>query len=106
MGESPSLLGWVDPVAAIILHTSIGDIDSVLVDGKFVKRRGQLVVPGYNSTRTRFLATAKRIQGIWKEMPFSDLAAGVPFLGPYLAATAETVDTLRGEGNGYGDLFI
>ena len=33
-GRSPSLLGWTDPVAAIILHANVGDIDHVLVDGQ------------------------------------------------------------------------
>jgi hypothetical protein len=32
-GTSLSMLGWVDPVAAITLHASVGDIESVTVSG-------------------------------------------------------------------------
>ncbi|EON98427.1 putative amidohydrolase family protein [Phaeoacremonium minimum UCRPA7] len=31
--DSPGLLGWVDPVAAVILHANVGDIEHVLVGG-------------------------------------------------------------------------
>lgn len=37
-GRSPSMLGWRDPVAAVVLHASVGDIKHVLVNGKFTKR--------------------------------------------------------------------
>ena len=36
-GTSSWLIGWVDPVAAVILHVSVGDIDHVLANGRFVK---------------------------------------------------------------------
>lgn len=32
-----------DPVAAIVLHSSIADIETVIVDGRIVKQRGNLV---------------------------------------------------------------
>ncbi|KAL6864020.1 Metallo-dependent hydrolase [Trichoderma novae-zelandiae] len=32
-----------DPVAAIVLHSSIADVDTVIVDGRIVKQRGNLV---------------------------------------------------------------
>lgn len=32
-----------DPVAAIVLHSSIADIETVIVDGRIVKQRGDLV---------------------------------------------------------------
>ena len=36
-GMSPGLLGWDDPVEAIIFHPHVDDIKHVLVDGTFVK---------------------------------------------------------------------
>jgi hypothetical protein len=102
-GGSPALLGWRDPVAAVILHASVGDIESVMVDGKFVKRGGKLVVEGYDGVRTRFLETAERIQNIWKEMPMAD--PGTEFRGSPVGR-AYQVDTLRGPGDGYGELFL
>jgi hypothetical protein len=37
------MLGWNNPVAAIVLHASIGDVEAVIVDGRWVKREGTLV---------------------------------------------------------------
>ncbi|KAK3314819.1 hypothetical protein B0H66DRAFT_323132 [Apodospora peruviana] len=102
-GNSPALLGWVDPVAAVILHASVGDIEAVLVDGKWVKRGGKLVAKGWPDARANFLRTAKRLQAIWRDMPMPEPPAefnGVPVVSPVQA------DVLRGPGNGYGNVYI
>ncbi|KAH8890197.1 amidohydrolase [Thozetella sp. PMI_491] len=107
-GASPPLLGWADPVAAVMLHASVGDIDAVLVDGKFVKKDGKLTAAGYEESKTKFLATAKRIQAVWRALPPADISVNEPFplgLGVFLTADTKTVDTLRGPGNGYGEIF-
>ncbi|KAK4664286.1 uncharacterized protein QC763_504160 [Podospora pseudopauciseta] len=102
-GDSPGMLGWVDPVAAVILHASVGDIDAVLVDGKWVKRGGKLVARGWPEARARFLRTAKRLQGVWRGMPLPEAPAefnGSPVVHP------ERVDVVRGPGDGYGNVYI
>lgn len=102
-GTSPALLGWVDPVAAVILHASVGDIEVVLVDGKWVKRGGKLVAKGWPQARARFLATAKRLQAVWRDLPLPEPPAefnGRPVVDPV------RVDTLRGPGDGYGNVYI
>ena len=108
-GTSPALLGWVDPVAAVILHASVGDIDTVLVDGKFVKRDGKLVAPDYEEHKTHFLAAAAKIQGRLRQIPPVEQTVGVIFPSgddAYLTSRAKTVDTLRGAGDGYGEVFV
>lgn len=62
--DAPNMLGCDDPFAAIILHSNVGDIRDVMVDGKFVKRDGRLMFDNYADIRRGFLASAKRIQGI------------------------------------------
>ena len=44
-GTSPAMIcaSEQDPVAAIVLHSSIRDIDTVIVDGRILKRGGRLV---------------------------------------------------------------
>ncbi|THU76321.1 composite domain of metallo-dependent hydrolase [Dendrothele bispora CBS 962.96] len=42
-GDSPNMLGWEDPVAAIILHSNVGDVTDVMVDEEWRKREGELV---------------------------------------------------------------
>lgn len=64
-GESPNLLGWRDPIAAVLLHANVGDVEHVLVDGQWKKRDFKLVLSGnlgWDEVKTKFLDAAKRIQ--------------------------------------------
>ncbi|KAF2219778.1 hypothetical protein BDZ85DRAFT_298684 [Elsinoe ampelina] len=65
-GDSPNMLGWSDPVAAIILHANASDIEHVIVDGKFRKRDFKLVDGGaklsWEAVKARFVEAARRIQ--------------------------------------------
>jgi predicted amidohydrolase YtcJ len=42
--DAVGLVGWSDPVAAIVLHSNVADIEDVYVDGQLVKKGGKLVV--------------------------------------------------------------
>lgn len=102
-GSSPAMLGWVDPVAAVILHASVGDIEGVLVDGKWAKKGGKLVAKGRPQAREKFLKTAKRIQQVWKGLPLPEPPAefhGHPVVDPV------RIVVLRGPGDGYGDVYL
>ncbi|KAK2610172.1 hypothetical protein N8I77_003625 [Diaporthe amygdali] len=105
-GDSPALLGWVDPVAAVILHASVGDIDTVLVGGNVVKKGGKLVVEGYDGLKGRFLRTARSVQQTFKDrpLPSMEVEASV-FSGNFPLAQAQRADVLRGSGDGYGANF-
>ncbi|KAG4432538.1 hypothetical protein IFR05_011973 [Cadophora sp. M221] len=96
-GDSPNMVGWKDPIAAIILHSNVGDIEHVLVDGKFKKRDGKLLVD-WEGVKQRFLPSAERIQKIWAETKWPVL--GDEFWGIKLGI-CETVNVMRGAGNGY-----
>ncbi|KAI0483431.1 amidohydrolase [Xylaria cf. heliscus] len=105
-GRTPSLLGWADPVAAVILHANVGDIEHVLVNGKFLKRNGKLTYEKYEELVEKFLASAKKIRKEFLARPLPVLtgsffgAEGYAFYG-----NAKEVDVVRGEGTGYGPLF-
>jgi cytosine/adenosine deaminase-related metal-dependent hydrolase len=102
-GNSPALLGWVDPVAAVMLHASVGDLEGVMVDGKWAKKGGKLVAKGYPDARTKFLKTARRLQAVWKTMPLPEVPAefnGNPVVHP------PRVDVVRGPGDGYGSIYL
>ncbi|KAK3369922.1 amidohydrolase [Podospora didyma] len=106
--DSPSMLGWNDPVAAIVLHASVGDVEAVLVDGKWQKKGGRLVAEGYYTAfRERFLASAARIQNklIQTSSEFPRVGDVWPASGLPIGDTL-TVDTLRGNGTGYGGTFL
>ncbi|KAM0328676.1 hypothetical protein ACHAQA_005088 [Verticillium albo-atrum] len=98
-GASPALLGWVDPVAAVMLHASVADIDTVIVDGVVKKRAGRLVVDDYDDLKTRFVASARRIQRVLQDTPLP-VPEGVFTSGAELTRVQEA-DILPGEGTGY-----
>jgi cytosine/adenosine deaminase-related metal-dependent hydrolase len=102
-GTSPALFGWVDPVAAVLLHASVGDIEAVMVDGKWAKRGGKMVAPGYPEARERFLRTARRLQAVWRDMPLPPPPAEYNAHG---VIDPERADVLRGPGDGYGNIYI
>ncbi len=63
-GDSPNMVGWTNAVAAVVLHSNVGDIKHVLVDGEFRKRDGSLITPSGNwdEIRKRFAEVARRVQ--------------------------------------------
>ncbi len=63
-GDSPNMVGWQDPIAAVILHANVGDIEHVLVDGQFRKRDGKLILKTstWEDISAKFKETAARIQ--------------------------------------------
>ncbi|GIJ92652.1 hypothetical protein Asppvi_001930 [Aspergillus pseudoviridinutans] len=100
-GTSPNMLGWDDPVAAVILHSNPGDVEHVLVNGEFRKRDFKLVVPdNLAQIRQRFLASARRIQEIWKQMPPPVLEGPFPYTPDVNYSDAVTADVVRGWENG------
>lgn len=60
-GTAPGMIGWLDPVAAIILHSNPSHVEHVLVDGRFVKRDFRLVAEDYSQVKARYLEAAKRV---------------------------------------------
>ncbi|KAI0812931.1 amidohydrolase [Xylaria sp. FL0064] len=104
-GRSPALLGWADPVAAVILHASVGDITHVLVDGKFRKRDGKLTYEKYPELVERFLSSAEKIRGDFLARPLPVLEGSFfGAKGSYYGDVRE-VDVVRGKGTGYGPLY-
>ncbi|KAL4936090.1 hypothetical protein BDV06DRAFT_228208 [Aspergillus oleicola] len=63
-GDNPNMLGWSDPVAAVVLHANAGDIEHVFVGGEWKKRDFRLVnLPKpWDEVRSRFLEASERIQ--------------------------------------------
>ncbi|KAL1795572.1 hypothetical protein ACET3X_005796 [Alternaria dauci] len=72
-GESASLLGWTDPIAAIVLHSQGSDAQHVLVDGEWRKYDGKLLSTRNGQTwetvKREFLMRAKRVQALWPTLP-------------------------------------
>ncbi|EJD45679.1 amidohydrolase [Auricularia subglabra TFB-10046 SS5] len=99
-GESPNMLGWRDPVAAVILHSHVSDVKHVLVDGQFRKRDGRIVHGDWKAVKERFLKSCERIQTLWEKRWFPEWFEG-RLRGAGLGVKVPTVDVVRGEGTGY-----
>lgn len=101
-GDSPNMLGWADPVAAIILHSHVGDIRHVMVGGEWRKRDGKLVTKqNRTEIQNKFLESAKRIQRIWLNTPLPEMKGEFGGLSHVDYVDAFTVDAVRGNGTGY-----
>ncbi|OJD30439.1 amidohydrolase family protein [Diplodia corticola] len=99
-GNSPNMLGWADAVAAVVLHSNVGDVKDVMVGGEWRKRDGMLVTKqDRKKVEERFLASARRIQAIWKDTP-PPVLEGEWKPGVAFKATEEQ-NVVRGEGTGY-----
>lgn len=99
-GTSTNMVGWRDPVAAIILHSHVSDVVHVMVDGKLVKRDGKLVAEDLANVTQAFAQSAKRIQDQAVEAEFPP-AEGASAFGIYEYEPTDIVDALRGNGTGY-----
>ena len=99
-GETPGMLGWRDAVAAVVLHSNVGDVEGVMVGGEWVKKDGKLVFEGYADVKRRFLASARRIQGIWGAIEWGRVDGGM-WRNQTRFGDVREVDVLRGEGTGY-----
>ncbi|KAH2845961.1 hypothetical protein KXV85_009489 [Aspergillus fumigatus] len=99
-GSSPGMLGWHDPVAAVMLHAGVGDVKHVMVDGKMKKRDGKLLVPKYQDLQRKFVDVAKRIQSTWLAMPPTVLEGDFAMSGHPLAVPP-LADVVRGDESGY-----
>jgi cytosine/adenosine deaminase-related metal-dependent hydrolase len=99
-GTSPNMIGWRDPVAAVILHSNVGDVRHVMVNGELVKRDGSLTATNASEVMEAFSRSAQRIQEQVVELPFTAYGASL-FNPSAVAGYPNTVDVLRGDGTGY-----
>ena len=83
-GESPNMIGWTNAVAAVVLQANVGDIEHVLVGGRFRKRNGTLVLKTgtWSDIAASFTEVALRVQGENSNPPLvPDKFMGVAELG-------------------------
>jgi hypothetical protein len=107
-GDSPNMIGWVDPVAAVILHSNVGDVEHVLVNGQFKKRDGRLVGVNWEEVKANFLKSTRSIQTVLSKNLEPELAGNysrIPLPGVEYGKV-EKVGVTKGDNNGYGHVFL
>ncbi|KAG5657976.1 hypothetical protein KAF25_006927 [Fusarium avenaceum] len=100
-GSARGLLGWQDPVAAIILHSQASHVKHVLVDGHWMKKDGQLRCASNRADfQFKFLESARRVQRFFERAPMP-VFEGRSLVTGALYESVPRVDALRGPGTGY-----
>jgi hypothetical protein len=99
------LLGWRDPVAAIVLHSNVGDIRDVIIDGVIRKRNYKLVGVDMAKLQAEFLSRSDRIQYDAMRANYTDYRTGVEknlagWTDPEFLPVNIT-DVVRGNGTGF-----
>ncbi|KAK3711968.1 hypothetical protein LTR37_009280 [Vermiconidia calcicola] len=82
-GNSPNMVGWTDPIAAVVLHANVGDIEHVMVGGEFRKRNGKLILKEgeWEDFSKKFAEAARRIQAKVNVPPQPEKFMGVAEFG-------------------------
>lgn len=99
-GTSANMIGWRDPIAAVILHSNVGDVRHVMVNGEMVKRDGALTARKFGKIMASFSRSAQRIQEQAMNMPYT-IEGGYIINPGATAGYPERLDVLRGNGTGY-----
>lgn len=94
------MLGWYDALAAISLHSIVGDVEGVAVRGLWLKKEGKVVYPGNDGIKKLFLESAKKIQGIWGAMEWQRIDVGL-WQNETEWGSVREMDTLRAAGKAY-----
>jgi len=101
--DAIGLVGWSDPVAAIVLHSNVADIEEIYVDGQLAKKGGKLVVDWEGEGfADRLRASAVKFRDALAKTNITAFEVGVKgsltdedFQDPF------QVDVTRGAGTGF-----
>lgn len=86
-----NLLGWSNPIAAVMLHSNPGDISDVMVGGKFVKRNFNLTYDRYAELRNDFMETVRNFDARYRSWDFGELPNWFPLARVQPAQTVYVV---------------
>lgn len=92
-----NLLGWRDPIAAVMLHSNPGDISDVVVAGKYVKKDFKLVYEHWAELSKNFKESADVFEQRYRAWDFGELPHWFT-LAEY--KDAQEVDVVRGNSTG------
>jgi hypothetical protein len=103
--DAIGLVGWSDPVAAIVLHSNVADIEDIYVNGKLMKTGGKLVLDWQGKGfADRLKASADKFREALAKTDISTFEAGVKSFGPLTDqdfADPFQVDVTRGNSTGF-----
>lgn len=69
--DSPCMVGASNPAAALVLHASPGDVESVIINGEMVKENGKLLRVDWAKLKVELEENAKELEERWKHVDWS-----------------------------------
>ena len=61
--DTVNMVPVIDPVASVTFYANVGDVDTVMVQGKILKQNGQLVRADWPGTARKLKESSDRIVG-------------------------------------------
>jgi cytosine/adenosine deaminase-related metal-dependent hydrolase len=69
--DSPCMVAASDPAAALVLHASPSDVESVIVNGEMVKDNGKLLKVDWPKLKLELVENMKELEARWKGVDWS-----------------------------------
>jgi cytosine/adenosine deaminase-related metal-dependent hydrolase len=65
--NSPCIVAASNPAAALVLHTSPSDVESVIINSEIVKENGKLLKVDWSTLKSKLLESMKGLEERWKD---------------------------------------
>jgi cytosine/adenosine deaminase-related metal-dependent hydrolase len=69
--DSPCMVAASNPAAALVLHASPSDVESVIVNGEIVKENGKLLKVDWSNLKHELVENMKELEARWKDVDWS-----------------------------------
>ena len=69
--DSPCMVASSDPAAALVMHASPSDVESVMVNGEMVKENGKLLKVDWSTLKHELVENVKELEARWKDVDWS-----------------------------------
>lgn len=66
--DSPCMIGSIDLGAALVMHASPADVDTVLVNGEMVKQNGKLLKVDWQTFKVKLMKNREELEERWKDV--------------------------------------
>jgi cytosine/adenosine deaminase-related metal-dependent hydrolase len=66
--DSPCMVAAGNPAAALVLHASPSDVETVIVNGEIVKENGRLVKVDWSKLKDELVENAQELEARWKDV--------------------------------------
>lgn len=66
--DSPCMVAATNPAAALVIHASPSDVESVIINGELVKENGKLLKVDWSKLKHKLVENARQMEERWKDV--------------------------------------